>query len=96
MKYETKRLRRILFVVRADAAKNPITQCAPQFESCAPPKLSFDDRSAVGGCVLKKVLKMFWSYDKVNHSKDETTVFQEEDMYISVCLGFETTRFLSF
>ena len=28
--------------------------------------------------MLKEVMKMFWSYDKVNHPKDETIVFQEE------------------
>ena len=77
-------------------AKNPIMECAPKFESCAPPELSFHDHSAVGGCVLMKVMKMFWSYDKVNHPKDETIVFQGEDMYVSVCPGFETTRFSHF
>ena len=46
--------------------------------------------------MLMKVMKMFWSYDKINHPKDETVVFQGEDMYVSVCPGFETTRFLSF
>ena len=28
--------------------------------------------------MLKEVMKMFWSYDKVNHPKDETTVFHEK------------------
>ena len=37
-----------------------------------------------------------WSYDKVNHPKDETIVFQGEDVYVSVCPGFETTRFSHF
>ena len=46
--------------------------------------------------MLMKVMKMFWSYDKVNHPKDETIVFQGEDMYVSVCPGFETTRFSHF
>ena len=41
-------------------AKNPITQCAPQFKSCAPLELSFHDHSAAGSCVLMKVMKMFF------------------------------------
>ena len=28
--------------------------------------------------MLKEVLKMLWSYDKVNHPKDEAVVFQEK------------------
>ena len=35
--------------------------------------------------MLKEVLKMFWSYNKVNHPKDETIVFQEE-ICISQCV----------
>ena len=46
--------------------------------------------------MLMKVMKMFWSYDKFNHPKDEKIVFQGEDMYVSVCPGFETTRFSHF
>ena len=28
--------------------------------------------------MLKEAMKMLWSYDKVNHPKDETIVFQEK------------------